>query len=124
MRDNDVRRMAARFFWDSVLASPALRNKLDTCPDCSRDCQEGLHNSTVLLVMEDTNGQPLSLGSGFFVRESGSVSVGDVDDSVGRLLADIGRQGNAADVGPRGQQISTLVTPVPRVATVNGGHDA
>ena len=24
--------------------------------------------STVLLVMEDTNGQPLSLGSGFFVR--------------------------------------------------------
>ena len=53
-----------------------------------------------------------------------SVSVGDVDDSVGRLLADIGRQGNAADVGPRGQQISTLVTPVPRVATVNGGHAA
>ncbi len=26
--------------------------------------------STVLLVMEDANGQPLSLGSGFFVRES------------------------------------------------------
>lgn len=26
--------------------------------------------STVLLVMEDTNGQPLSLGSGFFVRDS------------------------------------------------------
>lgn len=26
-------------------------------------------NSTVLLVMEDANGQPLSLGSGFFVRD-------------------------------------------------------
>ena len=26
--------------------------------------------STVLLVMEDTNGQPLSLGSGFFVRDN------------------------------------------------------
>jgi S1-C subfamily serine protease len=25
--------------------------------------------STVLLVMEDTNGQPLSLGSGFFVKD-------------------------------------------------------
>ncbi|MDP2267824.1 MAG: hypothetical protein Q8K46_01525, partial [Deltaproteobacteria bacterium] len=25
--------------------------------------------STVLLVMEDSNGQPLSLGSGFFVRD-------------------------------------------------------
>ena len=25
--------------------------------------------STVLLVMEDANGQPLSLGSGFFVRD-------------------------------------------------------
>ena len=29
--------------------------------------------STMLLVMEDTNGQPLSLGSGFFVR-SGQVA--------------------------------------------------
>jgi len=27
--------------------------------------------STVLLVMEDANGQPLSLGSGFFVRDGG-----------------------------------------------------
>ena len=26
-------------------------------------------DSTVLLVMEDANGQPLSLGSGFFVRD-------------------------------------------------------
>jgi hypothetical protein len=30
--------------------------------------------STVLIVMEDTNGQPSSLGSGFFVREGGIAS--------------------------------------------------
>ena len=30
--------------------------------------------STVLLVMEDANGQPLSLGSGFFVRDGGIAS--------------------------------------------------
>ena len=30
--------------------------------------RSALH-STVLLVMEDANGQPLSLGSGFFVRD-------------------------------------------------------
>ena len=31
-------------------------------------------SSTVLLVMEDANGQPLSLGSGFFVRDGEIVS--------------------------------------------------
>ena len=123
MRDNDVRRMAARFF--GILCSLLLLFGASSIhAQTAQEIAKRAFNSTVLLVMEDTNGQPLSLGSGFFVRESGSVSVGDGDDSVGRLLADIGRQGNAADVGPRGQQISTLVTPVPRVATVNGGHDA
>ena len=35
-----------------------------------RGCRKTVFGSTVLLVMEDANGQPLSLGSGFFVRKS------------------------------------------------------
>ncbi len=39
----------------------------------AQDIAKKAFGSTVLLVMEDANGQPLSLGSGFFVRE-GSVA--------------------------------------------------
>jgi len=35
----------------------------------AQDIAKKAFGSTVLLVMEDANGQPLSLGSGFFVRE-------------------------------------------------------
>ena len=35
----------------------------------AQDIAKRAFSSTVLLVMEDSNGQPLSLGSGFFVRE-------------------------------------------------------
>ena len=35
----------------------------------AQDIAKRAFSSTVLLVMEDSNGQPLSLGSEFFVRE-------------------------------------------------------
>ncbi len=35
----------------------------------AQEIAKSAFSSTVLLVMEDTNGQPLSLGSGFFVRD-------------------------------------------------------
>ncbi|MBN1515792.1 serine protease [Candidatus Sumerlaeota bacterium] len=35
----------------------------------AQELAKNAFNSTVLLVMEDANGQPLSLGSGFFVRD-------------------------------------------------------
>ena len=43
--------------------------------------------STVLLVMEDTNGQPLSLGSGFFVRDGEIASNLHVIEGAGRGYA-------------------------------------
>lgn len=45
---------------------------LGFCTVCAQTAQtiaKMAFSSTVLLVMEDTNGQPLSLGSGFFVRD-------------------------------------------------------
>ncbi len=45
--------------------------------------------STVLLVMEDTNGQPLSLGSGFFVRDGEVASNFHVVEGAARGYAKI-----------------------------------
>ena len=40
-----------------------------TCAQTAQEIAKKAFGSTVLLVMEDANGQPLSLGSGFFVRD-------------------------------------------------------
>ncbi len=47
-----------------LLLSGAISAHAQTAPEIAKKA----FGSTVLLVMEDANGQPLSLGSGFFVR--------------------------------------------------------
>ena len=42
----------------------------------AQEIAKTVFGSTVLLVMEDANGQPLSLGSGFFVRNGEIASDG------------------------------------------------
>lgn len=54
--------------------------------------------STVLLVMEDTNGQPLSLGSGFFVREGEVASNLHVVEGATRGYAKIIGQSGKYDI--------------------------
>jgi hypothetical protein len=49
-----------------LIASSALTN---VYPQTVQQIAKNAFTSTVLLVMEDANGQPLSLGSGFFVRD-------------------------------------------------------
>lgn len=53
-----------------MLGAPHVpRRGYGACTECSRNCQEGVSVDGALIVMEDGNGQPLSLGSGFFVRD-------------------------------------------------------
>jgi len=54
--------------------------------------------STVLLVMEDTNGQPLSLGSGFFVRDGEVASNLHVVEGAARGYAKIIGQKTKYDI--------------------------
>jgi hypothetical protein len=54
--------------------------------------------STVLLVMEDANGQPLSLGSGFFVREDGIASNLHVVEGASRGYAKLVGQKTKYDI--------------------------
>ncbi len=54
--------------------------------------------STVLLVMEDANGQPLSLGSGFFVRDSEIASNLHVVEGAARGYAKIVGQKTKYDI--------------------------
>jgi len=51
--------------WVLVLCFGAIPAYAQTAQEIARKA----FTSTVLLVMEDANGQPLSLGSGFFVRD-------------------------------------------------------
>ena len=53
-------------FW-SIVCVLGLNNVTEA--KVSRDIAKQAFPSVVMLVMEDDNGQPLSLGSGFFVRE-------------------------------------------------------
>ncbi len=53
-------------FW-SIVCVLGLNGVTDA--KVSRDIAQQAFPSVVMLVMEDDNGQPLSLGSGFFVRE-------------------------------------------------------
>lgn len=46
-----------------------LINSSSTYAETAQQIAKGAFPSVVLLVMEDANGQPVSLGSGFFVRE-------------------------------------------------------
>ncbi len=55
-------------------------------------------SSTVLLVMEDTNGQPLSLGSGFFVRDGEVASNLHVVEGAARGYAKIIDQKTKYDI--------------------------
>jgi len=55
-------------------------------------------NSTVLLVMEDANGQPLSLGSGFFVRDGEVASNLHVVEGAARGYAKIVGQKTKYDI--------------------------
>lgn len=52
--------------WVLLLCLGAIPTYAQTAQEIARKA----FTSTVLLVMEDANGQPLSLGSGFFVRDS------------------------------------------------------
>src|SRR5437899_11000342 len=54
--------------------------------------------STVLLVMEDANGQPLSLGSGFFVRDGEIASNLHVVEGAGRGYAKLVGQKTKYDI--------------------------
>lgn len=54
--------------------------------------------STVLLVMEDANGQPLSLGSGFFVRDGEIASNLHVVEGAARGYAKLVRQKTKYDI--------------------------
>ena len=53
------------FIWVLFLCLGAIPAYAQTAQEIARKA----FISTVLLVMEDANGQPLSLGSGFFVRD-------------------------------------------------------
>jgi hypothetical protein len=55
--------------WSILAASFMFQGGLATYAQTPQEIAKRAFNSTVLLVMEDANGQPKSLGSGFFVRE-------------------------------------------------------
>ena len=54
------------FVWVLLISGIFSAVSAQTAPEIARKA----FGSTVLLVMEDSNGQPLSLGSGFFVRDA------------------------------------------------------
>jgi S1-C subfamily serine protease len=60
--------------WEGVFQAPPARSdrvpQSVAPPQTPQEVAKKAFASTVLLVLEDANGQPLSLGSGFFVRES------------------------------------------------------
>jgi len=59
----------------------------------SRDIAQQAFPSVVMLVMEDDNGQPLSLGSGFFVREDiVATNLHVVEGSVGGYAKIVGQK--------------------------------
>ena len=51
-----------------LLIAPGMLDARAQSPS-AQEIAKRAFGSTVLLVMEDANGQPLSLGSGFFVRD-------------------------------------------------------
>ncbi len=74
---------------------------LGTSPVQTKGAQEiarEAFESTVLLVMEDANGQPLSLGSGFFVRDGEIASNLHVVKNAARGYAKIVRQKKKYDI--------------------------
>lgn len=62
VRDNKI---VGLFCWALLLFLGVSSAYAQTAQEIARKA----FSSTVLLVMEDANGQPLSLGSGFFVRD-------------------------------------------------------
>jgi len=83
--------------------------------------------STVLLVMEDANGQPLSLGSGFFVRDGEIASNLHVVEGAARGYAKLVGQKTKYDiegvtaVDPE-RDLVVLKTSAARLQTLTLGH--
>ena len=79
--------------------------------------------STVLLVMEDTNGQPLSLGSGFFVRNGQVATNLHVVKGASRGYAKLVNQKTKYDIEgitavDAERDLVILKIPVPRVQII------
>lgn len=68
------------------------------CAQTAQEIAKNSFSSTVLLVMEDANGQPLSLGSGFFVRDDEVASNLHVVEGAARGYAKIIGQKTKYDI--------------------------
>ena len=64
----------------------------------AQEIAKAAFDSTVLLVMEDANGQPLSLGSGFFVRNGEVASNLHVVEEASRGYAKLVGQAEKYDI--------------------------
>ena len=83
--------------------------------------------STVLLVMEDANGQPLSLGSGFFVRNGQVATNLHVVKGASRGYAKLVDQKTKYDIEgitavDAGRDLVILNIPVPRAQVISLGN--
>jgi S1-C subfamily serine protease len=65
MRATPLKRSLGMLSWAPFLVLGLNSAHAQTAPEIAKQA----FGSTLLLVMEDANGQPLSLGSGFFVRD-------------------------------------------------------
>jgi len=84
-------------FW-SIVCVLGLNGVTDA--KVSRDIAKQAFPSVVMLVMEDDNGQPLSLGSGFFVREDiVATNLHVVEGSVGGYAKIVGQKSKYSIAG-------------------------
>ena len=97
-KDHAMMRMKTKslrhLYWTLLVSFGAMSAHAQTAPEIAKKA----FGSTVLLVMEDVNGHPLSLGSGFFVRDGEIASNVHVVEGASRGYAKLVGQKTKYDI--------------------------